>query len=163
MAVNPENFDQLLKLLALKRHEQPPPGYFDQFARGVIVRLKAGEAKRESWLADIGEEASWLQKIWSLLEAKPVLAGAFGAAVSGLLLAGIIYAQRLELPSPTAGAPPPEEFVLAPPTRAVEADQSASALLASSTNPVINPVVPAGLFDGVRLKAEPVSLKLENK
>lgn len=156
--MNPENFDQLLKLLALKRREQPPSGYFDKFSREVIVRLKAGEVSRKSWLDDLGDEASWAQKVWMLLEAKPALAGVFGAAVCGFLLAGIIYAQRLDLRSPTVAAPPPHEIALVPPNPVAEADASTSALLTSSTNPL-----PAGLFDGVGLRAEPVSLRLEGK
>jgi hypothetical protein len=87
--MNPEseNFDQLRRLLALKRHEQPPPGYFDRFSRQVIVRIKAGEQ---------GDEApnTWLQRFWAVIEAKPVFAGAFGAAVCGVLISGILNSEE---------------------------------------------------------------------
>jgi hypothetical protein len=147
MATDPENFDRLLKLLALMRHEQPPPGYFDKFSREVIVRLKAGEVGRKSWLDDLGQQASWAQKIWTLFEAKPALPGVFGAVVCGFLLAGIIYAQRLDLRPPTLASPPPHEIALVPPNPIAETDASATALLTSSTNPL-----PTWLFDGTGLK-----------
>jgi hypothetical protein len=81
-----ENFEQLRRLLALKRHEQPPPGYFNHFSRDVIARIKAGEQ---------GEpvETGWLARLWAMLEAKPIFAGAFGAAVCAILVSGILNSE----------------------------------------------------------------------
>ncbi len=41
MNMNEENFDSLRKLLALKRHEQPPPGYFNDLPGRISARLAA--------------------------------------------------------------------------------------------------------------------------
>ena len=40
--------------MALKRHEIPPPGYFDGFSRNVMARIKVGDFGEE-----MGEENSW--------------------------------------------------------------------------------------------------------
>ncbi len=78
-----EQFKQLQKLLTLKRHEQPPPGYFHNFSGQVIARIKAGEQ---------GESGpAWLRKLWALFETKPMLTGAFGAAVCALVISGIVF------------------------------------------------------------------------
>lgn len=89
MSPIPDDFEQLRRLLALKRHEQPPPGYFHGFSRQVIVRIQAGE------LGDPAEAAGWsfsggsfLQRIWATLDARPALAGAFGVAVCGFFTVG---------------------------------------------------------------------------
>ena len=92
--MNPEteNFEQLRRLLALKRHEQPPPGYFNNFSGQVIARIKAGERGEDSF--SLGRwvwEGAWLQRLWSAIETKPALTGAFGVLVCGLLISGIIY------------------------------------------------------------------------
>ncbi|HEY2082228.1 MAG TPA: hypothetical protein VGI88_05545, partial [Verrucomicrobiae bacterium] len=71
-----ENFDSLQRLLALKRHEIPPPGYFDRFSRDVMARIKAGENG-----GAIGFELSWFQRLLSIFDVKPLFAGAFGTAV----------------------------------------------------------------------------------
>ena len=105
MSPIPDDFEQLRRLLALKRHEQPPPGYFHGFSRQVIVRIKAGE------LGDPVEVAGWsfgggslLQRIWATLDARPVLAGAFGVAVCGFFVVGALLSDNTG--TAIAGNPP---------------------------------------------------------
>ena len=87
-----ENFDQLRRLLALKRYEQPPPGYFQNFPGRVIARIRAGErAEESSAVWRLFWEAPWLQRVWAAIETKPILAGAVGVAACLLLLAGVVY------------------------------------------------------------------------
>jgi hypothetical protein len=95
MSEDTENFEQLRRLLALKRHEQPPPGYFNHFSRQVILRIEAGERGDEARLLhQFSWDAPWLQRIWAALETQPVLAGAFGTALCGLLIAGAVFADK---------------------------------------------------------------------
>lgn len=97
MSAEQENFDQLRKLLALKRHEQPPPGYFHHFSQEVIARIRAGDHLEAAGFRDrLGWDAPWLERFWNFLESRPAFAGAFGLAVCGLLFAGIFYAEPRE-------------------------------------------------------------------
>ena len=84
--MNPDsqNFDSLRQLLALKRHEVPPPGYFDRFSRDVMARIKSGDAGEE-----LGND-SWLRRFLGMFDVKPVFAGAFGTAVCAFLISGIV-------------------------------------------------------------------------
>lgn len=100
MSMRPESEDfvQLRRMLALKRHEQPPPGYFNQFHREVIARIRLGEEVHdESFLGRFFVEFPFLARIWSALEAKPVLAGAFGVAVCGFLTTGFLMSDNATL------------------------------------------------------------------
>ncbi len=46
----PEDFEALLRLLALKRHERPPPGFFNDFSDRVMSRIAQEEEMRaRSW------------------------------------------------------------------------------------------------------------------
>ena len=90
MYPDPENFDQLRRLLALKRHEQPPPGYFHHFAGQVIARIRAGERAAPDTAWGLLWDAPWLQRLWAALEARPVLAGSVGVACCALLLASVV-------------------------------------------------------------------------
>jgi hypothetical protein len=95
-----ENFEQLRRLLALKRHEQPPPGYFNAFSGQVIARIKNGErGEGGAFIERLLWEAPWLQRIWAAFEAKPVLAGVFGVAMCGLLITGVVYSDRADVSS----------------------------------------------------------------
>ncbi len=120
------NFESLRRLLALKRHEMPPPGYFNNFSRQVIGRIRAGEAGARSGLSD-RESGSmpWFLRLFQSIESKPVFAGGFATALCGLLLFGAVMAQRPETIS---------QALLQPPA------QDASPLLASTTSPLSQPV-----------------------
>jgi hypothetical protein len=61
MSENQSNFESLRRLLALKRHEMPPPGYFDAFSRRVIARIRAGETEAPASLSQrLSDQVPWL-------------------------------------------------------------------------------------------------------
>ena len=84
------NFESLRRLLALKRHEIPPPGYFNGFSGQVLSRIRAGETAG-SWET---AGSSWLLKFLQVFEAKPAFVGSFACSLCLLLLLGIVYAER---------------------------------------------------------------------
>jgi hypothetical protein len=88
MNENEHNFDALRRLLELKRHETPPPGYFNRFSGQVIARIRAGEARKNS------SETSWFVKFLQAFEFKPAFAGAFASALLLMLVFGIAFAER---------------------------------------------------------------------
>jgi len=98
--MNPEqeNFESLRQLLALKRHEVPPPGYFHSFSGQVIARIRTGKrAGRGTFWENLSWEAPWLRQLWSAFETKPIFAGALGMAVCGMLVTGVVYSQKADL------------------------------------------------------------------
>ena len=138
-----ENFDSLRQLLALKRHEIPPPGYFHGFSRDVICRIKAGENGEE-----LGVENSWLKRFLGMFDVKPVFAGAFGTAVCAFLISGIVSSEQTPV---MAGATGPENSGLGPipiPTTPQFVDQ---------TTAISNSVAGNSLFDQFSLHTEAVS------
>ena len=114
-----ENFDPLKKLLSLKQHELPPPGYFNKLPGEVVSRIRAQRnANNYDAMSKLNAEAPWLVRFWQSLEGKPIFAGAFGAAICSVVLAAIFFAEK-PATRPTfagpgnAGAPP---IVAATPT-----------------------------------------------
>ena len=97
MSQDSEEFKALRQLLALKRHEQPPPGYFNDFSGQVVARIKAGDRVDDTLAARLLWEAPWLQRIWGALEANPVLVGVFGATVCGLLVWGVTFSEKADV------------------------------------------------------------------
>ena len=96
-----ENFDQLLRLLKLKRYEQPPPRYFNDFSSRVIERIRAGGADAQEGMFDnLFMESPWLQRLFNAFETKPAVAWMFGLAVCALVVSGIVYSETVEYPQP---------------------------------------------------------------
>ena len=164
MSQDTENFEQLRQLLALKRHEQPPPGYFNDFSSQVILRIKAGDRGEESTalLERLFMDAPWLQRIWATFEARPALAGVLGVAMCGLLITGVLYSDRTEV-SPVSLVPVVQE-ASAPVTPQIEpaADHpllaKPAALEASSTNPINAAQTDEALLGNIgSLQAQPAS------
>ncbi len=155
MDTPPENFENLRRLLSLKRHEQPPPGYFEEFHAEIHSRLQAGDVRRETTAERVGWEVPWLHRLLEALSAKPALTGVFGAAACAVVLGGVLYAERLNMPAMAGseavqpaslgvGAPIAFNSPLVP-------DSLIEPQPVSSTNPIVS-----GLFGARDLQVERV-------
>lgn len=96
MSENENDFDALRRLLALKRHEIPPPGYFENFSGNVIARIRAGEN---------AAELPWLLRFIQWFERRPALPVTFASSLCLVLLYGIVTVQQM--PGMVAGAGEP--------------------------------------------------------
>jgi hypothetical protein len=140
MNENENNFEPLRRLLALKRHETPPPGYFENFSGDVMAGIRA--ARREkSVSARLPEELPWLFRLLSAFEAKPAFAGVFAFSLCLLLVVGIVYAERPDaapqslLQTGQAGSP---LAVATPANLGSMTVEQPDLVPLSSTNPVFN-------------------------
>jgi len=89
-----QNFEKLSRLLALKRHEVPPPGYFNNFSREVIARIKAGDRGESAAPATaFSWENTWFGRLWTALEARPAFAALCGMVLCGVLVFGLAYSE----------------------------------------------------------------------
>lgn len=161
MNENENNFESLRRLLALKRSEVPPPGYFEKFSREVTARIRAEDASRT---ANVSSQLPWLFRLLSAFEAKPAFAGGFASMLCLLLLFGIIYAEQpdatpqpllqpAQVASPLAVAPA-AAFNAAP---AMQVGFTS----VSSTNPIFNMQPAPALFGDPPVVAQPVSFQLQ--
>ncbi len=126
---NPDEFDQVKRLLALKRHEEPPPGYFDRLPGQIRARIAQAEAQPVPFWR------RWLEA-WDL---SPALATSYAVAVVMLVLGGIWFTRQ-------AGAPDGPQMVNAP-------------RLDTNQNPamVTSNAAPPGLFNTPSLQVQPAS------
>ncbi|HXT11478.1 MAG TPA: hypothetical protein VN873_07925 [Candidatus Angelobacter sp.] len=144
--MNPEteNFDSLRQLLALKRHEVPPPGYFNRFPRDVMARIKAGETG-----GVMGDETSWWRRLLSIFDVKPVFAGAFGTAVCAFVFLGFISTEQ----TPASAAAGVQNRALSGIPVSVSGPAVAEEVSATSSNSIAS----GSLFDQFSLQPTPVS------
>ena len=92
--MKPETADQdeLQRMLALKRHEQPPQKFFKGLSSAVIDRIQNPEPP---------PPPTFWQRLGLDIDAKPVLVCLSGAAVFALLTYGLIRARDAQPPAPT--------------------------------------------------------------
>jgi hypothetical protein len=163
MNENENNFESLRRLLALKRHETPPPGYFANFSAAVTARIRAGDARRTASVPDrLADELPWLFRLMSAFEAKPAFAGAFASALCLLLLVGIVYAER-----PSDVEPQPilqatldtSPLAVATPVN-LSSQPAEQTVFLSSTNPVFNSQPAGAWFASQGPTVQPVNFML---
>ena len=156
MSNTPEDFENLRKLLKLMRHEQPPPGYFDQFSCRVISRLESEEAGLEdnSWSG-----VPWFQKLLGFFETNPLATGVVGVGFCGLLVAGLVFSQSADQAPMAFVTSPNGAYGLANSTQAsVVLKQSGLETSLPSTGAVFNTSIPGNsMFGGGNLNIQPVS------
>ncbi len=93
----PDTPDQrLLRLLAIKRHEVPPPGFFDQLPGRILVSIRAG--------SDV-PDLPWWSRWWHAVIAEPMVYASYAALGIGALLFGFSVFE-------TARETPPAAFSL---------------------------------------------------
>ncbi len=134
-------FSDLRKLLAAKRYEEPPPGYFEDFASTVIARIYATPVppQRTKW-----------EMLRSCFELKPMWVGAYSVAVCGLLLCSLSLSQMIGLDSASA---PVESFqLILPPILSQAAVSHWSDNSVEPDSSSVSPVMPEG-FRGFPFQA----------
>lgn len=88
MDLPPQETQNLLRLLALKRHESPPPGFFDRLPNRILVNIRAGSEITE---------APWWNRLWDSLVREPMVASSYAALAMGGLLFGVsVYQTAVE-------------------------------------------------------------------
>ena len=145
------NFDELRRLLQLKRHEAPPPGYFNRFSGQVIERIRVGEAERDQSISDrIRSQAPWIFDLLHVFQTNPGIVVGSAISLCLLLVVGVIFAEHSDttLKSVMASSAnvesPPVTSIAAPALAASAAPETSG--IAVSTNPVTSLQPAATLF-----------------
>jgi len=102
-----EEFERLRKLLALKRHEKPPPGYFEGFSSEVMSRIEAAEKP---------PGRNWWLSLVAAFNARPLLLGAYGAAAVAVVLVAVNLTRHPGASEPAGASVPNRSVAQQPPS-----------------------------------------------
>lgn len=139
------------RIIALKRYEQPPPGYFHLLPDRIINRIEYGEGQSSFW-----------EKWWPALSVRPVLAYALGLTVCGALTAGIYCSPKVDQTAGTDESSPGNRWAVASSSAETGDTRLGGSRWLGSTNPVTAPRTGDTLFLTSEARAMPVSLFLGN-
>lgn len=93
------DFGKLRKLLAFKRHEAPPPGYFDRLPAQIMARIEAlEERKKRGWWE------RWLARPLS----HPAVGWAYASLAVALVIGGVVVGQHVKARSQANATHPAE-------------------------------------------------------
>ena len=147
-------FDLIRRALALKRHEIPPPRYFNELPGKILSRLAEAEA---------AEPVSFFEKIRQTFVLRPMLATGAGMA-AGVFVLGIVAITLL----PTGNDIPANSVALVP--AAADLNQfdpkiqgqpvnAMAELIPASTNSPTDQ--PKSIFDSFKIDTAPVSAPIQ--
>ncbi len=152
MNPNENNFADLKRLLKLKQHEIPPPGYFNGFSDQVVSRIRAGEGDPTRSLAErIEYEVPWLAGFLRIFETRPGVIGGFATSLCLLLLLFVVFTDHSNvaslnlLPAPNPAAATDNSVASLDASPLLPAPDAAG--IVASTNPVTS-LQPAGTLFG---------------
>ncbi|MBL9134441.1 MAG: hypothetical protein JNK85_01170 [Verrucomicrobiales bacterium] len=94
MVPNPDDeVQRLLRLLAVKRHETPPPGFFDSLPNRILVSIRAG--------TEMSDRGFW-ERLWIRILREPMVAGSYAALGLGAMVFGVsVFQMAIEHESHT--------------------------------------------------------------
>jgi hypothetical protein len=143
-----QNFEKLQHLLKVKRYEQPPPRFFNDFSGQVTARLRAGETGKLDTFEEAVSQSPWLKQLWRFIEGRPAVSGLFATGVCGLILASSFLSGKMPVQPGLALESEDQSKPVAPGEGSLLATTTAGASGAvtfTSTNPTS--VLPGSLFN----------------
>jgi hypothetical protein len=93
MSESEHNFQDVKQLLKLKRHEVPPPGYFNNFSSQVISRIRAGEQESATFAEKV-QGNSWLHNLLHIFDARPGVIGGLATSACLLVVFGLVLSEH---------------------------------------------------------------------
>ncbi len=157
MSSDQDHYEDLRRILVWKRHEQPPPGFFEDLPTQVRWQIH---------LLQVQEQSPWWQRLADLVDPRPVLLGTIGTAVCGLFLfnlglgswepdqAETLVWETIDCQIPIDN--PPKEF----PRSGYSPSHRSLVIANSSVTPVVSELPGDLWFTGQGLKAQTVSFAL---
>ena len=153
MDPEPREMEKVRRIIALKRYEQPPPGYFHLLPNRILNRIEKGDGKSSFW-------ENW----FSQFTIRPALAYAFGLTVCGAVTLGLVYSPGNALSASTSASLPSSEsaWAVASAGMTLASETGPARVLhvpdwLGSTNPVTPPHATASLFETTDARVVPVS------
>ena len=135
--IDDEPSKRLQQLLRLKRHETPPPGYFNEFSDTVLDRIRALESERaipkwRRWFSrgsqssngPVTERGLWSVGGWNT---------AIGLSTLVAVVGGLYWASHLTNPEGMSGNGPPQAACLGNPSAVAPAASTVGTGLAAKT------------------------------